>query len=209
MPDLLWTHPRGKAVGQLLLAHGAGAPMDSAFMEQLALALAASGVAVARFEFDYMAARRCGGAKRPPERADKLLAQFEAALALMPAGAVWVGGKSMGGRMATLLAAAAAPRLAGVLCYGYPFHPVGKPEVLRTEHLGTLPVPLLICQGERDPFGTREQVADYELPESVELRWLPDGDHDLKPRKASGHTHEGNISAAAQASATWMAASVR
>jgi predicted alpha/beta-hydrolase family hydrolase len=78
----------------------------------------------------------------------------------------------------------AAGKIVGLMCLGYPFHPPGRPEQLRTAHLEALRTPALICQGTRDPFGTREEVAGYALSEQIELFWVEDGDHDLKPRKA-------------------------
>ena len=202
--SLLWTRPAGNAGATLLLAHGAGAPMDSEVLNRLVDALVAQGVAVARFEFPYMARRRQGGGKRPPDRQPILLAAFTAALAALPDDRpCYIGGKSMGGRMASLLAADGAA-VAGVVCFGYPFHPPGKPEKTRIDHLPGLTVPMLVCQGERDPFGTREQVAGYRLGEQVCVHWLADGDHDLKPRKASGLTHEANLMEAATATARFM-----
>jgi hypothetical protein len=120
---------------------------------------------------------------------------------------VFVGGKSMGGRMASLLAAeqeTADASLNGVVALGYPFHPPGKPEKLRTDHLQALATPMLVCQGERDPFGTAQEVPDYPLSAAVRLTWLPDGDHDLKPRKASGHSQDANWTAAADAVAAFL-----
>lgn len=205
---LLWTWPEGKPRASFLFAHGAGAPMDSDFMETLAALLAAQQIAVARFEFPYMAQRRAGGARRPPDRQPVLLAAFASALAAMPEDVpCFIGGKSMGGRMASLLASeeVALPiKLAGVVCFSYPFHPPRRPESLRTAHLPSLTVPMLVCQGERDPFGNKDEVAGYELGNNVALHWLVDGDHDLKPRKASGLSHTDNISRAATAAAAFM-----
>jgi predicted alpha/beta-hydrolase family hydrolase len=99
-----------------------------------------------------------------------------------------IGGKSMGGRIASLIADEAG--VAGLVCLGYPFHPVGKPDRLRVAHLATLTTPTLIVQGTRDPFGTREEVAGYALSDAIKIHWLEDGDHDFKPRKASGHTQQ-------------------
>src|SRR5690606_40723565 len=158
----------------------------------------------ARFELPYMARRRAEGGKRPPDRQPVLLSAFAETLRQMP-GRCFIGGKSLGGRMASLLAAEGAD-VSGVVCFGYPFHPPGKPENTRTAHLPGLSVPMLVCQGERDPFGTREQVAGYTLGQRVSLHWLPDGDHDLKPRKASGVTQAENIAAAARAAAAFMTA---
>lgn len=171
----------------LALAHGAGAPMDSPFMTAMAERIAAKGHRVVRFEFDYMAERRRTGRKRPPERQPALLEQWRAVIdALGGPAAVVVGGKSMGGRMASLIAAETAVR--GCLCLGYPFHPPGKPERLRTEHFVDLKCPTLIVQGTRDPFGTRDEVAAMGLPATVSVEWIEDGNHDLAPRKSSGLT---------------------
>lgn len=171
----------------ILLAHGAGAPMDSASMTAVAGALAAAGLRVARFEFAYMVARRDGTGRKPPPRADRLMPEYRAAIASLGATTpLVIGGKSMGGRVASMIADECFARgeVAGLLCLGYPFHPPAKPEQLRTAHLLELGTPTLICQGTRDPFGTSEEVAGYALSPAIEIRWLEDGDHDLKPRKS-------------------------
>ena len=192
MTDFLKDGP-AEARPLLLLAHGAGAPMDSPFMQSIAEGLAAKGRAVARFEFPYMAKRREDGRKRPPDPAPRLLEGFRAAAAQF-SGPVVVGGKSMGGRIASMIADEIGA--AGLVCLGYPFHPPGKPEKLRTEHLADLKTPALILQGERDPFGTDEEVPAYALSSAIRVSWITDGNHDLKPRKASGWTAEGALDAA-------------
>jgi predicted alpha/beta-hydrolase family hydrolase len=176
----------------LLLAHGAGAPMDSASMNATAKALAAANIRVARFEFGYMAARRTG-TRRPPPKAESVMPEYIAAVDdLGPTdGPLLIGGKSMGGRVASMVADALfdAKRIAGLVCLGYPFHPPEKPTQLRTAHLKGLKTPTLIVQGTRDEFGVPDEVKTYDLSPSIELLWLDDGDHDLKPRKAiSGFT---------------------
>lgn len=178
----------------LLLAHGAGAAMDSDFMNLLAEGLGQQGIRVLRFEFPYMAERRETGKKRLPDRAAKLLACFKDRLNELDRQPVFIGGKSMGGRMATLLAT--EQPVAGICVYGYPFHPPGKPEKQRLEHLPKVRCPLLICQGERDQLGNREQVTGYDLPDNLALHWLPDGDHSFKPRKASGLSLADNLNSA-------------
>jgi predicted alpha/beta-hydrolase family hydrolase len=112
-----------------------------------------------------------------------------------------IGGKSMGGRVASLIADEqfAAGAIAGLVCLGYPFHPPRKPEQLRTAHLQAMACPALIVQGERDPFGGRGEVAGYRLSPAIRLHWADDGDHDLGPRGASGFTRKGNLAAAADA----------
>jgi len=193
---LLKTGPR--STPRLLLAHGAGAPMDSPFMNTIADSIAAAGIQVVRFEFEYMAKRREDGTRRGPDRAPKLIARFEEALSLIgPPAEVIIGGKSMGGRIASMIADEVGA--AGVLCLGYPFHPPGKPERLRTAHLETLKTPTLIVQGTRDRLGTEEEVATYALSPSIEVAWMGDGDHSFKPRKKSGRTLEQNLEAAADA----------
>lgn len=174
----------------LALAHGAGAPMDSPFMDAFAAGIAARGIRVARFEFPYMAERRETGRKRPPDRQPVLLDAWRQAIVALGPGNLVIGGKSMGGRMASLIADEAGVR--GLVCLGYPFHPLGKPEKTRTAHLEALTTPCLIVQGERDPMGTKADVAGYTLAPSIDLCWLPDGNHDLKPRKASGRTEAEN-----------------
>ncbi|WP_042776030.1 alpha/beta fold hydrolase [Sinorhizobium fredii] len=181
----LFDGPEGAPV-TLLLAHGAGAPMDSASMSATARALAAAGFRVARFEFGYMAARR-KGERKPPPRAETLNPEYRAAVAELGAtGPLIIGGKSMGGRVASMVADELHTRgkIAGLICLGYPFHPPAKPEQLRTKHLAGLKTPTLICQGTRDEFGTREEVRGYTLSDQIEILWLEDGDHDLKPRKS-------------------------
>lgn len=193
MTEFLFTGPRtaGKTI---VLAHGAGAHMDSEFMEAFANGLAERGLRVARFEFPYMVKRRDDGKRRPPDRAPVLLDAYLGVAAELGPENLIIGGKSMGGRIASMVADEAG--VAGLVCLGYPFHPPGKPEKLRTEHLETLKTPALILQGERDPFGRRDEVTGYKLSESIDIEFLPDGDHDLKPRKASGRTGAENRSEA-------------
>lgn len=178
-------------------------------MELYAKALAGVGLKVARFEFGYMAARRDGTSRPPPSPANKLIAEYLGAIAnVEKSGKLIIGGKSMGGRMASMIAEKQYKEgtIAGLLCLGYPFHPPGSPDKLRTDHLTPLTVPTLICQGERDPFGTREEVANYPLSASTEVLWLADGDHDLKPRKASGFSHKDHIEAVALRVKDWTEA---
>jgi predicted alpha/beta-hydrolase family hydrolase len=189
----LVNEPTGSPPAVVLLAHGAGAPMDSPFMDAMAGGLSACGWRVVRFEFPYMAGRRHGGPRRAPDRLPRLERAFcdqlqREALAHSPGLPLFIGGKSMGGRVASLVAdrLAASHDLRGCLCLGYPFHPPGKPEALRTEHLQSQRTPTLILQGERDAFGRRAEVEGYGLAASVELSWIPSGDHSFKPTRSSG-----------------------
>jgi len=174
----------------LVLAHGAGAPMDSPFMDAFATGLAAAGLRIVRFEFPYMAARHEG--RRPgPDRERVLLDTWRAVVAsLASARTLVIGGKSMGGRMASMVADELG--VAGLVCLGYPFHAPGRPDRPRIAHLQALVTPALIVQGTRDPFGSPEDVAGYGLSNSIALHWLPDGDHDFKPRSGSGRTQKQN-----------------
>lgn len=188
----------------LLLAHGAGAPMDSDFMNEAANGVYEQGFEVVRFEFPYMAERRNSGKKWPPDRAPKLLACFEEVVKLFGGpGQCVVAGKSMGGRMASMLAVEMPVK--GVICLGYPFHAPGKPEKVRVDHFPDIKAPTLILQGERDPFGKKEEVSGYHLG-NAQVVWLPDGDHDFKPRKKSGFTHEENIQTAVATIAEFLMA---
>ena len=196
-----------KADTTILLAHGAGAPMDSASMNAYAGALVRAGLRVVRFEFSYMANRRTTDVRKPPPRAETLNAEYLAAVDAVDArGRLVIGGKSMGGRVASMIADDLfhAGRISGLLCLGYPFHPVGKPDQLRTAHLAELKTPALIVQGTRDPFGTREEVASCKLSKMIEILWLEDGDHDLKPRKKiSGFSVEDHLEAMSTKVANW------
>ncbi|GAB4516816.1 MAG: alpha/beta fold hydrolase [Roseibium sp.] len=211
MSAFLRTLPDTDPAATLLLAHGAGAPMDSAFMNKLADALAAEGIAVARFEFDYMAGRRTGGPKKPPARADKLIGEFQTALQSLMAeagGPLLIGGKSMGGRVAAMLAGGGSlpGRVKGVACFGYPFHPTGKPEAdWRLAPLEEARRPVIVLQGDRDPFGSRPELDTVTLPDQVAVHWLEDGNHDFGPRGKSPATLDGNIRLAAQATAAFAA----
>jgi predicted alpha/beta-hydrolase family hydrolase len=195
----------GPAKGPTIaLAHGAGAPMDSAFMQAVALGLAQEGFQVVRFEFPYMHQRRVSGSSRPPDKEPVLRKAWREVIDALGPQRLVIGGKSMGGRMASLVAD--ETRVAGLICLGYPFHPTGKPHQLRVEHLRLLQTPTLVLQGERDPFGTREEVASYELSDRIRLHWLVDGDHSFKPRKSSGRTEQQNWDEAVRVTAEFARA---
>ena len=188
-PDLLIDGPKNAAI-TIALAHGAGAHMDSPFMDYFADGLAAEGFRVARFEFPYMVQRRLDGTRRPPNTAKILLETWGAVIAELGAENLIVGGKSMGGRIASMVADEAG--VSGLVCLGYPFHPPGKPEKTRIEHLGSLKTPALFLQGTRDTLGGSDEVSGYPLSKSIHIHWLEDGDHGLKPRKKSGRTEDQN-----------------
>jgi predicted alpha/beta-hydrolase family hydrolase len=207
MTDFLFDGPDDADV-TVMLAHGAGAPMDSASMTASARAIAAEGIRVARFEFAYMAARRTG-TRRPPPKAESVMPEYVAAIdALGAKGKLIIGGRSMGGRVASMVAddMHAAGKVAGLLCLGYPFHPPGRPTQLRTAHLAHLKCPALIVHGTRDEFGLPDEIRTYGLSNAIQLLLLEDGDHDLKPRKAiSGFTVAQHLKTMAEAVKNWSA----
>ena len=179
----------------LVLAHGAGAPMDHPFMNTIAEGVAGREVRVVRFEFPYMAARRTGGRRGAPDREPVLMQTWRDVIAKPGApGRLVIGGKSMGGRIASMVADEVGA--AGLICLGYPFHPPGAPARLRTAHLEKLQTPALILQGTRDSFGLPEEVAQYQLSPKIRIAWIEDGDHSFKPRARSGRTYEQNMAEA-------------
>lgn len=174
-----------------IFAHGAGAGMDHEFMQSVAKGLAFKGIRVVRFNFPYMIKRAEDGKRRPPDRAPKLLEAYQEIIEQTDADKLVIGGKSMGGRMASHLSE--LDKVAAMACLGFPFHPPGKPENYKGEHLASLQKPCLILQGERDTFGKREEFADFDLSDSIRVEFIPDGDHSFKPRKSSGYTDQQNI----------------
>jgi predicted alpha/beta-hydrolase family hydrolase len=168
--------------------------MDSPFLAFFAKGLGERGFRVVRFEYPYMAAKRATGRQKPPDREPVLRDTWLKVVKLLGPKGLVIGGKSMGGRIASLVADEAG--VAGLVCLGYPFHPVGKPDRLRVEHLRSIRTPTLIVQGTRDPFGSREEVAGYELAPAVRVAWVEDGDHSFKPRRTSGRTGLQNWEAA-------------
>ncbi len=205
IPFVRADRPEGVTLASLILAHGAGAPMDSSFMQEMTERLVARAVAVFRFEFAYMVERRISGRRRPPNPQAQLLQQWRDAYALVrqqAAGRLAIGGKSMGGRMASLLADELAAD--ALICLGYPFYAAGKPEKPRVAHLAGLRTPTLIVQGERDALGNRETVASYDLSPTIRLEWLTAADHDLKPLKRSGLTHKQHLDSTADAIAAFL-----
>lgn len=208
MPSIQWNGPKA-ADWIVVLAHGAGAGMESDFMQFMAEALAERGLRVGRFNFPYMERAVTEGKRRPPDAMKKLLAAWEEVIHqvfrdLNSTQRLAIGGKSMGGRIASM-----STHLVGVnalICLGYPFHPPGKPEKLRTEHLSDIKVPTLIVQGERDTFGRKEEVQAMQIPRRFKKKWLSDGDHSFKPRKASGLTVDDNLSEAVNSVACFLKA---
>jgi len=203
--DMLYDGDEGP---MLLLAHGAGAPMDSDAMNRITAALVATGFRVGRFEFPYMVNRRQDGRKRPPDGMKTLLRAWRDCIdqvldACDPGEPLFIGGKSMGGRIATHILAEECPEaVAGAMVFGYPFHPPGKPDRWRIDHFPRLERPLWIAQGERDPFGKYQELADLDLGSApVQIRWVANGDHDLLPTRRSGLDPDSLLAEAAGAAA--------
>ncbi len=175
----------------LIFAHGAGAPMDSDFMEDMTQRLLGLGVSVVRFEFPYMAQRRIDAVRRPPNKMEVLQDTWRSVYSEVRAQTdqpIVIAGKSMGGRVASMLADELQPL--ALVCLGYPFYPAKKLDKPRTGHLLSLRTPTLIVQGERDVLGSLEVVQTYGLSAVIEIEWLAMADHDLKPLKRSGCTHD-------------------
>jgi len=177
--------------------------MDTPWMTTIARGIAAHAIRVVRFEFPYMAARRSGGKRGAPDRQPVLLEAWRDVVSQLGGGrALAIGGKSLGGRMASMVADEL--QVHALVCFGYPFHPPGQPERLRTEHLRDLRTRTLIIQGERDPFGNRDEVAQYALSSSIAIEWMPDGDHSLKPRARSGVTESQQLARACELAARFV-----
>ena len=204
MTEFLIDGPK-TASKSFLFAHGAGAAMDSTFMQRVAEGVAASGIRVIRFEFPYMQRRRETGKRGAPDPPRVLLQSYRDAIDQAGGGSkLVIGGKSLGGRIASMVADEA--KVLGIVCLGYPFHPPGQPEKTRTKHLENLRTPALILQGARDSFGLPEDVAGYKLSPAIRIEWLEDGDHSFKPRVRSGRTETDNLNAAIKLVADFIAA---
>jgi predicted alpha/beta-hydrolase family hydrolase len=191
-----WTPPRDRAGPILILAHGAGANQASSFMVRFATSLAARGIDTVTFNFVYTEQRR-----RVPDRNDKLEHCYRAVIDAVRSGKLHddagrrklvIGGKSMGGRIASQVAAAGQEGIAGLVFLGYPLHPPGRPDKLRSKHLPNIRAPMLFVQGSRDAFGTPEELRAVfgELEVAADLYVVEDGDHSFKVPKRSAVPQE-------------------
>jgi uncharacterized protein len=172
---------RATRPGTLLLFPGAGSGRDQSTLVAVEEAVAPAWATV-RADFAY---RREG--RRAPDRPPKLLATVREELAAIGAGRVVVGGRSMGGRMCSMVAAGAdgepvPDAIAGVVAISYPLHPPGRPDNLRVEHLARIEVPCLFVHGTRDPFGSPAELeaGTATIPAPVTHHWIDGGRHDLK-----------------------------
>lgn len=195
------TQAQSKAV--FIFAHGAGADSSSEFMQSMAKLIRHPQIEVVLFDFPYMLKRQQTGKKSPPDRMPKLIEAFKQQIAEHGKGRkVFIGGKSMGGRVASMIAD--EEQVNGLICMGYPFHPPGKPDNLRTEHLKQLKTSALVLQGTRDPFGKPDEVATYDLSSEIEIKWLEDGNHSLETLKRSEITTEQSWQQAADQAQTFI-----
>ncbi|MBL4909600.1 MAG: hypothetical protein JKX78_06180 [Alteromonadaceae bacterium] len=205
--------PADNAIANFVFAHGAGADMHHQFMIQVSELLAQQQINVIRFNFTYMNKRLVDGKRYPPDRMPKLLHAYQETLTkicqdqknneidfTLP---LFIGGKSMGSRVAATLLASdefneLSANIKGLVCLGYPFHPQKKTDKLRLEPLLGTQKPSLIIQGDRDALGNKEEVLSYELPSQYKMVFLEDGDHSFKPRIKSGFTLQQHITSAVQ-----------
>ena len=178
----------------LLLAHGAGAPMDSIFMRTISKGLNENGIITIRFEFPYMAKRRLGKKSFP----DKIpvLCEFYTSLyyqikKLYPNKKIWLSGKSMGGRVSTIVSKSID--VEGVVVFGYPFHPINNIDNIRLDNLQLDGPPILIIQGTRDKFGNIEEVKKYNINKKNFIYWLNEGDHSFNTLKKSSISTQKSI----------------
>lgn len=189
----------------LFFANGAGGDMHSDFMSFVGDGLAAAGVAVCRFNFLYQEKGR-----KTPDRQPLLEDTYRAivdAVSVDWSGPVALGGKSMGGRIASHLAATGEEAVDGLVFFGYPLHAPGRPDRVRDEHLHDVKVPMLFIEGTRDPFCPLETLDKVraDLPFESEVRVIDDGDHSFKVRKSSGRTLEDSWGEVIEAASQWMA----
>ncbi|PKH86805.1 alpha/beta family hydrolase [Colwellia sp. Bg11-28] len=212
---LLNTVQNAKAL--VIFAHGAGANMSHEFMNETSRLLNHLGINVLRFNFPFMDKRALTGKKYPPDRMPKLLLCYETVIEyvvekkLSHQLPLFIGGKSMGSRVAAslvadsdLLKSRLLNHISGIFCIGYPFHPAKKPEKLRLEPLVHANKPVLIVQGDRDTLGNKVEIASYRLAEHCQCVFLEDGDHSLKPRVKSGFTHQAHMQSAVEEIVTFI-----
>ncbi|XOV77830.1 MAG: alpha/beta family hydrolase [Aestuariibacter sp.] len=193
-----------KVAANVILAHGAGNDQYSEFMQSCKLVFAEQGIHCHLFDFPYMEKARALGKRRPPDKMDRLIDSFQQEIAKfidsdLP---LFIGGKSMGGRVASMILEES--EVQGGICFGYPFHPPGKPEKTRTEHLKELQKPLCIVQGQRDPFGKPEEIASYCLSDAVQVHILEQGDHSFTTPKKSQISSVQNIQRAVALAADFI-----
>lgn len=205
---MLTVYPSVPAAAGLVLAHGAGGGQTSAFVVRAGNELAARGITIATFDFPYITAGRSA-----PDKPAVLEAHWRAvidearghsAFARLP---LFIGGKSMGGRIASQVAAAGVDGVAGLIFFGYPLHPPGRPQQRRDAHLPDIRLPMLFIQGTRDEFGTSAEIRDLlpRLDTRTQLVEIADGDHSFKTRaKVTGKKPDAALVDVFDAAATFI-----
>ena len=198
--DFLISKPKINPIGTLILAHGAGAPMSSDWLEDVSRRITNCGIKVIRFNFPYMVKIIAEKKRRPPNKLPILIEHFEEVINFCEKEGLiekrlFIGGKSMGGRVSTHIA---SPLIDGHICFGFPFYSPGKPNKNRLESLlRRKPLNLLILQGERDPLGDKLYVEkNLKKLTNIDYHILSDGNHDLRPRKKTGISFDENLNEA-------------
>ena len=182
---MLSVYPSDRAVAGLVLGHGAGAGQHSGFMVEAGRQLSSRGITVATFDFPYITAGRKSPDKAPvleaAWRATIVEARAHDALRALP---LFIGGKSMGGRIASHVGAQGVDDVSGLVFLGYPLHPPGRPQQRRDAHLPAITLPMLFVQGSRDEFGTADEIRELlpRLNPQAQLFEVADGDHSFKVR---------------------------
>lgn len=225
------TYIPSKIDGILVIAHGAGAGLKHEFMDSYCQLMAQHNIAVWSFNFPYMQLMYETEKRRPPNKVEMLVKHYigeivEATTQLGTELPLFIAGKSMGGRVSSLVSSMTLDHLednyietsnlpdakltnikiAGNIVLGYPFIPPGKPDKFepRTVHFKDLACSSLILQGERDTFGNTTLLNSKSFPEQINIRWIPSGDHSFKPLKSSGKTYEENLALAAKWSSEFI-----
>ena len=209
---MLSVYPSDRAIAGLVLGHGAGSGQHSGFMVEAGRQLSARAITVATFDFPYITAGR-----KTPDKAPVLEQAWRSAIAEVRAHdafrslPLFIGGKSMGGRIASHVAAQGIEGVSGLVFLGYPLHPPGKPEQLRSKHLGSISAPMLFIQGSKDSFGTPDELRPIieESGLSAKLYEIEGGDHSFKVPKRSPVTQEQVYENLMDEITTWIARIVR
>jgi predicted alpha/beta-hydrolase family hydrolase len=196
-------------IADFVFAHGAGAGKDSSFIVDMANLLEAAGVRVHLFNFAYMNKAIALKKRHPPSKMPVLCDEFIDIIRTIDLDRqdnvpLLIGGKSMGSRVACEIADRLERGPSGVIAYGYPFHPPNKPDKSRLDTLTRLTCPCVIIQGESDALGNQDEIEMFDIPENISVAFVPTANHDLKPLKRSGWTHEQTLQFAADKTVSFI-----
>jgi hypothetical protein len=196
------TYQANEAIAHFVFAHGAGADMHHEFMQTISQYLVKQGISVTLFNFPYMVKRQVDMKRYPPDRMPKLIESYQQVLDKISTELpIFIGGKSMGGRVAATVLTTEevlSKKVTGLICLGYPFHPIKQVEKLRLTPLQRVQLPTLVIQGERDSLGNKTEITGYDLSPYCHVEFLADGDHSFKPRVKSGYRYEQHLQLATQ-----------